>query len=163
MFPRTYGQPGLLYTPQNFAQSSKFLGKIFFGTKATSEAFLSISQNLKVTRLQGGTQTKLWTCWRNFDLSRSFECFWGSFMVSLCSSKWSDQKCCKTECVVFKLSFQTRPMWALQTHFLARHRFLKQGSKFCIFTKLWKCSTIFHGRTIAVAAMNMVSTGGFRG
>ncbi len=33
--------------------------KIFFGTKVTSEAFLSISQNLKVTRLQGGTQTKL--------------------------------------------------------------------------------------------------------
>jgi hypothetical protein len=31
----------------------------FFGTKVTSEAFLSISQNLKVTRLQEGTQTKL--------------------------------------------------------------------------------------------------------
>jgi hypothetical protein len=40
--------------------SSKFLGKIkFFGTKVTSEAFLSISQILKVTRLQEGTQTKL--------------------------------------------------------------------------------------------------------
>jgi hypothetical protein len=33
--------------------------KIFFGTKVTSEAFLSISQDMKVTRLQGGTQTKL--------------------------------------------------------------------------------------------------------
>jgi hypothetical protein len=55
-----YRQPGLLCTPQNFAQSSKFLGKkIFFDTKVTSEAFLSIFQNLKVTRLQGGTQTKL--------------------------------------------------------------------------------------------------------
>jgi hypothetical protein len=32
--------------------------KSCFGTKVTSEAFLSISQNLKVTRLQGGTQTK---------------------------------------------------------------------------------------------------------
>jgi hypothetical protein len=51
--------------------------KFFFGTKVTSEAFLSISQILKVTRLQGGTQTKLWTCWRNFDLSRSFERFLG--------------------------------------------------------------------------------------
>jgi hypothetical protein len=33
--------------------------KLFFVTKITSEAFLSISQNLKVTRLQGCTQTKL--------------------------------------------------------------------------------------------------------
>jgi hypothetical protein len=55
-----YRQPGLLCTPQNSAQSSKILGKkIFFGTKVTFEAFLSISQNLKVKRFQGGTQTKL--------------------------------------------------------------------------------------------------------
>jgi hypothetical protein len=55
-----YRQAGLLCTPQNFAQSSKFLGKkIFFGTKVASEAFLRVSQNLNVTRLQGGTQTKL--------------------------------------------------------------------------------------------------------
>jgi hypothetical protein len=27
---------------------------------------------LKVTNLQRGTPTKLWTCWQNFDLSRSF-------------------------------------------------------------------------------------------
>ncbi len=34
-----YRQPGLLCTPQNFAQSSMFLGKkIFFGTKVTAEA-----------------------------------------------------------------------------------------------------------------------------
>ncbi len=67
-----------LCTSQNLAQSSKFLGKNFFGTKVTSEAFLSIAQNRKVTRLLRGTQTKLWTCWRNFDLSRSFErFFWG--------------------------------------------------------------------------------------
>jgi hypothetical protein len=50
-----YHQPGLLCTPQNFAQSAKKI----FGTKVTSEAFLSISQNLKVTGLQGCTQTKL--------------------------------------------------------------------------------------------------------
>jgi hypothetical protein len=70
----------LTCTPQNFAQSSKFLGKKYFLillTKVTSEAFLSIPQNLKVTRLQGCTQTKLWTCWQNFDLSRSFERFLG--------------------------------------------------------------------------------------
>jgi hypothetical protein len=53
-------QPGLLCTPRNFAQSSKFLGKkYFFGTKVTSEAFLSVSRNLKVARLQGCTKTKL--------------------------------------------------------------------------------------------------------
>jgi hypothetical protein len=33
--------------------------KNIFGTNVTSEAFLSIFQNLKVTRLHGGTQTKL--------------------------------------------------------------------------------------------------------
>jgi hypothetical protein len=32
---------------------------------------------LKVTRLQGGAQTKLWTCWQKFDVSRSFERFLG--------------------------------------------------------------------------------------
>jgi chitin synthase len=36
-----------------------FRKNIFFGTRITSEAFLSISQHLKVTRLQGGTQAKL--------------------------------------------------------------------------------------------------------
>jgi hypothetical protein len=56
----TYRQPGLVCTPQNFAPSSKFLGKIkIFGTKVTSEGFLSSSQNLKVTPLQGCTKTKL--------------------------------------------------------------------------------------------------------
>ncbi len=43
-----------LHKVQNFQEK-----KIIFGTKVTSEAFLSMSQNLKVTRLQGGTQTKL--------------------------------------------------------------------------------------------------------
>ncbi len=33
--------------------------KNIFGTMVTSEAFLSLTQNLRVTRLQGGTQTKL--------------------------------------------------------------------------------------------------------
>ncbi len=37
----------------------KVFKKKKIGTKVTSEAFLSISQNLKATRLQGGTQTKL--------------------------------------------------------------------------------------------------------
>jgi hypothetical protein len=39
--------------------------------------------------------------------------FWGSFMASPCSSRWSDQECCKTECVTLKSTFQTRPMWAV--------------------------------------------------
>ncbi len=39
--------------------SKEIIFFFFFGTKVTSEAFLSISQNLKVIRLQGGTQTKL--------------------------------------------------------------------------------------------------------
>ncbi len=53
-----YRQPRLHYTPQNFAQSSKFLGKkFFFGTKVTSQAFLCISQILKVKCLQGSRQT----------------------------------------------------------------------------------------------------------
>ncbi len=43
-----YRQPGLICTPQSFAQSSKYLGKeYFFGPKVTSKVFLSISQNLK--------------------------------------------------------------------------------------------------------------------
>jgi hypothetical protein len=54
-------------------------------------------------------------------------------MALLCSSRWSDQKCCETECVALKTSFQTRPMWALWTHFLARYRFIKWGSKLRIF------------------------------
>jgi hypothetical protein len=54
MFPLKYRQPGLLCT--NLKNVRK---KIIFGTKVTSEAFLSISQNLKATRLQGCTQTKL--------------------------------------------------------------------------------------------------------
>ncbi len=58
-YHKEYRHPGLLCTPQNFAQSSKFLGRNLFDTKVTSEAFLSITQNLKVTCLQGGTQTKL--------------------------------------------------------------------------------------------------------
>jgi hypothetical protein len=111
---KIYRQPDLLCTQQNFAQNSKFRGKKYsLVLRLPKEAFLSISQNLKVTRLQGCTKTKLWPCWRNFDLSRSFERFWGSFMASLCYSRWSDQKCCETECVAFKSSFQTRPMWAL--------------------------------------------------
>jgi hypothetical protein len=49
-----YRQPDLLCTKFKI-----FREKIFFVTKITSEKFLSISQNLKVTRLQGCTQTKL--------------------------------------------------------------------------------------------------------
>ncbi len=103
-------QPGSLCTPRNFAQGSKFLGKKrFFGTKVTFESFLSISQNLKVTRLQGGTQTKLRTD-KTLTFQGYLNVFRGSFMGSLCFSGWSDQKCCKAECGALKSSFQTRPM-----------------------------------------------------
>ncbi len=77
---RRYRQPGLLCTPQNTKLCTKFKifrKKIFFGTKVTSEAFLSSSQNLKFTRLQGCTKTKRWPRWRNFGLSRSFGRFLG--------------------------------------------------------------------------------------
>jgi hypothetical protein len=50
-------------TLHKLPQSTKIFREIFFvGTKFASEAFLSISQNLKVTRLQGGKQTKFGTC-----------------------------------------------------------------------------------------------------
>ncbi len=62
--------------------------------------------------------------------------FWCSFMAFLCSSRWSDQKYCKTECAVaLKPSFQTRPMRAFSTLFLARYRILKWGLRFRIFYK----------------------------
>ncbi len=52
-----------------------------------------------------------------FDVTLIFQghlnVFWGWLMAFLCSSRWSDQKCCKTECVALKTSFRTRPMWAL--------------------------------------------------
>jgi hypothetical protein len=66
-----------LHSTKLCAKFKIFRKKKFPGTKVTCEAFLSISQNLKATSLQRGTQTKLWTCWRNFDLSRSFERFLG--------------------------------------------------------------------------------------
>ncbi len=48
-----YRHSGLLCTPQNFAQSLTFLvKKKCFGTKVISEAFLSMSQILKDTRLR---------------------------------------------------------------------------------------------------------------
>jgi hypothetical protein len=98
---------------------------------------------LKATRLQGCTQTKLWTCWRNIDLSRlSKRFFWDSFMASLCSGRWSDQECCKTRCVALKTGFQTRPMWALWTHVLARYRFLKWGQSFIFL--FYKALKIFN-------------------
>ncbi len=74
---------------------------------------------MKVTRLQGGPQTKLWTCWQNFELSRSFERIVGRvhvFAVLQPRISWSDQKVCKTECVVLETSFQGRPVWAHWTH-----------------------------------------------
>jgi hypothetical protein len=120
-----------------------FRKNIFFGTKVTSEAFLSISQDLKVTRLQGGTQTKLWTCWRNFDPSRSLERFLGLVHGFAVLQRMFRTK---RECVALKTSFQTRLIWALWTHFPARSRFLKFTLKVSYFTqksKLRKSSATF--------------------
>ncbi len=54
-----------------------FEKKIFCDNEVAFEAFLSSSRNLKVTRLQGGPQTKFWTYLQNFELSRSFKRFVG--------------------------------------------------------------------------------------
>jgi hypothetical protein len=114
-----------------------FRKKIFFGTKVTFEAFLSISQNLKVTVFREAHK-------RNFELvdetlifQGHLNVFCGSFMASLCSSRWSDQNC-KTDCVTLKTSFQSKPVWAILTDFLARYRYLKWGLKFRIFYKTSK-------------------------
>jgi hypothetical protein len=48
-----------LHSTKFAARFKIFRKKILFVTKVTSEIFLSISQNLKVTRLSGCTQTKL--------------------------------------------------------------------------------------------------------
>jgi hypothetical protein len=47
--------------------------------------------------------------------------------------------------------------------FSCKIQILKWGSKFRIFTKLWNSSAIFHGRTMAMAAMDKVSAGEFPG
>jgi hypothetical protein len=53
--------------------------------------------------------TKLCT---KFEIFRK-KIFFGTKVTSLCSSKWSDQECCKTWCVALKTSFQTRPQCEL--------------------------------------------------
>ncbi len=44
--------------------------------------------------------------------------------------------------------------------FLQGSDFWSEGQSFVFFTKLWKSSTIFQGRTMAMASTNMVSAGG---
>jgi hypothetical protein len=91
--PHLYRQPDLLCTPQNFVPSSKFLGNKYF----------------LVLRLPMRHYWAVPKIWRSHDFrdaqKRNFEpvdetlvfqghlnVFWGSFMASLCSSRWSDQK-----------------------------------------------------------------------
>jgi hypothetical protein len=108
-----YRQPGLLCTSRNFAHNSKFLGKKNLLLRLPLRHFLSFP--------------KIWSSLvfrvahkRNFNLvdetlifQGHLNVFWGSFMALLCFSRWSGQKCCKTECVALKTSFQTSPKWAL--------------------------------------------------
>ncbi len=84
-------------------------------------------------------------------------------MALLCSIRWSDQKCCIPECVALKTSLQTRPMWALRTHFLARYRFLKWWSKFRIFYETLKIFSDFSRENDGHGGHDMVSAGGFSG
>jgi hypothetical protein len=133
-----YRQPGLLCTKFKRFRKKYFL--VFFGylwgffkyfPKFEGHTSSGIHTNETLNLL-----TKLWSfkVIRTFFGARSWLC------CARCSSRWSDQKSCKTGYVALKTSCrQTRPMWALQTHFLARYTFLKWGSKFRIFfTKLWK-------------------------
>jgi hypothetical protein len=99
--------------------------KILFGIKVTSKAFLNISQNLKVDHTSSGRHTnetlnlltKLWS----FKVIWTFFC--GSFMALLCSSKWSDKKCCETDRVALKQTFKQdqcelfKPIFLQDTHF----------------------------------------------
>jgi hypothetical protein len=87
--------------------------------------------------------------------------FWGSFMALLCSSRWSDQKCCKTECVALKTSFKQDQCKLFKPIFLQDTDFYSKGRSFLFFTKISKSLKIFHGRTMAMAAMNIVSAWGF--
>ncbi len=156
---RMYRQPGLLRTSRNFA-TLQF--KIF---RKKKNIFFLLTSRLPLRHFQAFS--KIWRSHvfreahkQNFELvdeTMIFQghlnvfFFLGSFMASLCSSRWSHQKCRKTECVALKRSYQRRPMWALRSPFLARYRFLKWRLKFRIFY------------TMAMAAMNMVSAGGFSG
>jgi hypothetical protein len=59
-------------------------------------------------------------------------------MALLCSSRWSDQKCCKTECVALKTSFQTRPNVSSLNPFACKIQIFKMRVKFRIFYRTLK-------------------------
>jgi hypothetical protein len=63
-----------------------------------------------VTRLQGGIEQNFELVDETLIFQGHLNIFLGLLMALLCSSRWSDQKCCETECVVLKPSFQARPM-----------------------------------------------------
>ncbi len=93
-------QPGLLCTSQNFARSSKFLGKKYMLLlRLPLRHFLAFPKFWRSHVFRDSHKP-------NFELVHETLIFqghlniWGSFMASLCSGRWSDQICCKTECVV---------------------------------------------------------------
>jgi hypothetical protein len=137
---------GLLCTPQNFAQKlcgSELLGlfkfkiirkKIVFGTIWLSlRPFLTFPQIWRSNVSREAHKQNFELVDETLIFQGHLNVIWGSFVALLCSSRWSDQKCCKTECVALKTSFQTRPRWSLETHFLAKYRFIKWRLKSCIF------------------------------
>ncbi len=134
-----YRQPGLLCTPRNFAQSSKFLGKKYFWIPRLSlRHFWAFPKIWRSHVFRDAHKRTFEVVDEALIFQGHLNVLWGSFMALLCSSRWSDQKCCKTDCVALKTGFQTRPMRAFRTHVLARYWFLKWGSKFHIFYKTLK-------------------------
>ncbi len=141
-----YHQPRLLCTPQNlFAQTSKFVVKNVFGTEAHKRNFELVDETLI---FQGHLNV-----------------FWGSFTALLCSSRWSDQKFCKIECVALKNKLSNKTNVSSLNPFSCTIPIFEVRVKVSYFkkTNLWKSLTIFHGKAMAMTAMNMVSAGGFLG
>ncbi len=104
--------------------------------------------------------------------------FWDLFMALLCSSRWSDQnRYCKTEFVaLLTQAFEQDQCELFKPIFLQDTNFLSEGQSLVFFfffffffflKKIEKIkkffTTIFHWRTMAMAAMNMVYTGAFSG
>jgi hypothetical protein len=63
----------------------------------------------------------------------------------------------------FKHAFKQDQCELFKPIFLQDTIFSSEGQSFVFYTKLWKSSTIYNGRTMVMAVMNMASAGGFSG